>query len=83
MGSKFIFAIAIFIFTSCSLLIYRGGPISDLNKVEFVSQELDGTIIVISLGNGRNLIDEVTQAKKNAIFPMFGSLVLKAILLAR
>lgn len=70
MVSKFISSIIIFIFSSCSLLIYRGGTISELRKVEFVSQELDGTVTVISLGNGRNRMDAVTQAKKNAIYSL-------------
>ena len=69
MVSRCFFVLVLFITTSCSVLLYRGGPISS-NAIECVSKELDGTVTVTSLGNGRNRLDAVEQAKKNSIFQL-------------
>jgi len=64
---KHILLLVLLITSSCSLLLYRGGPIT-FSSIECVSQEFDGT--VTSLGNGRNRFDALEQAKKNSIFQL-------------
>ena len=61
--------LTLFISASCNVMLYRGATFSS-SSFECISQELDGTVTVSCIGNGRNRLDAVEQAKKNSIFQL-------------